>query len=271
MDAFVFPNIDPVAVQIGPIAIRWYALAYIAGLLGGWQYCLHLAKRPPNLVTPAYIDDFAIWATLGVIFGGRLGFVLFYKPGYYFANPLEIFQVWKGGMSFHGGLVGVIVAMAWFTRRRGIPFLAFTDIIAAATPIGLFFGRIANFINGELWGRVTDVPWAVIFPHAGPRPRHPSQLYEAALEGLLLFIILAIMVFRYDALRRPGLLSGTLMTGYGIARILVETVREPDAYIAFLVFGTTYGQWLSLPMVIAGLFLIRYAMRRPAQSGELKS
>ena len=264
MDALVFPDIDPIAIQIGPIAIRWYALAYIAGLLGGWQYCLRIAKRPPKLVMPALIDDFVIWATLGVILGGRLGFVLFYKPDYYLNNPLEILQVWKGGMSFHGGLIGVILAMAWYARRRGVPFLAFTDIIAAATPIGLFFGRIANFINGELWGRVSDVPWAMIFPHAGPQPRHPSQLYEAALEGVVLFIVLAVMLFRYDAMRRPGLLSGALLTGYGVARILVETVREPDAYIDFLVFGTTYGQWLSLPMVIAGLFLIRRAQRRPA-------
>jgi phosphatidylglycerol:prolipoprotein diacylglycerol transferase len=266
MDPFVFPDIDPIAIQIGPIAIRWYALAYIAGLLGGWQYCLQLAKRPPNVVTPVQIDDFVIWATLGVILGGRLGYVLFYKPGYYLGNPLEILQVWKGGMSFHGGLVGVILAMAWFTRRRSIPFLAFTDIIAAGTPIGLFFGRIANFINGELWGRVTDVRWGMVFPHAGPQPRHPSQLYEAALEGLVLFAILAVLLFRHDAMRRPGLLSGALLTGYGVARILVETVREPDAHIAFLAFGTTYGQWLSVPMVIGGLYLIRRALRRPAES-----
>lgn len=266
MTPFIFPDIDPIAIQIGPIAIRWYALAYITGLMGGWQYCLQLAKRPPNQVTPLQIDDFVIWATLGVILGGRLGFVLFYKPGYYFGSPMEILQVWKGGMSFHGGLIGVTLAMVWYTRRRGIPLLAFTDIIAAAAPIGLFFGRIANFINGELWGRVTDVSWAVIFPHAGPQPRHPSQLYEAALEGLVLFVVFAVLLFRYDAMRRPGLLSGALLTGYGVARILVETVREPDAYIAFLAFGTTYGQWLSLPMVIGGLYLIRRALRRPAVS-----
>ncbi len=266
MDAIAFPNIDPIAIQIGPIAIRWYALAYIAGLIGGWQYCLQLAKRPPNVVAPVQIDDFVIWATLGVILGGRLGYVLFYKPSFYFANPVEIVKVWKGGMSFHGGLAGVTVAMALFARRRGLPFLAFTDIIAAGTPIGLFFGRIANFINGELWGRVTDVPWAMVFPHGGPQPRHPSQLYESALEGLVLFVVLAVMLFRYDAMRRPGLLSGAFLTGYGLARILVEMVREPDAHISFLAFGTTYGQWLSVPMVLLGLYLMRRALRRPAES-----
>lgn len=266
MDAIAFPNIDPIAIQIGPIAIRWYALAYIAGLIGGWQYCLQLAKRPPNIVTPPQIDDFVIWATLGVILGGRLGYVLFYKPSFYFANPVEIFKVWKGGMAFHGGLAGVILAMAWYARRRGLTFLAFTDIIAAGTPIGLFFGRIANFINGELWGRVTDVSWGMVFPHGGPLPRHPSQLYEAALEGLILFAVLTVMVFRYDAMRRPGLVSGAFLTGYGLARILVETVREPDAHISFLAFGTTYGQWLSLPMVVFGLYLVRRALRRPVES-----
>lgn len=266
MTPFIFPEIDPIAIEIGPIAIRWYALAYIAGLMGGWQYCLQLAKRPPNQVTPLQIDDFVIWATLGVILGGRLGYVLFYKPGYYFENPMEILMVWKGGMSFHGGLIGVSLAMIWYTRRRGVPLLAFTDIVAAGTPIGLFFGRIANFINAELWGRVTDVSWGVIFPRGGPQPRHPSQLYEAALEGLVLFAVLAVMLFRYDAMRRPGLLTGALLTGYSIARILVETVREPDAHISFLAFGTTYGQWLSLPMMIGGLYLIRRALRRPAEA-----
>jgi phosphatidylglycerol:prolipoprotein diacylglycerol transferase len=263
MGPYVFPDIDPIAIQIGPIAIRWYALAYIAGLIGGWQYCLQLAKRPPNVVTPKHIDDFVVWATIGVVLGGRLGFVLFYQPEHYLSRPLDILQVWKGGMSFHGGLLGVILAMIVFGRRYGTGFFALADIVAAATPIGLFFGRIANFINAELWGRVTDVPWAFIFPRAGAEPRHPSQLYEAGLEGLVLFTVLAVLVFRFDALRRPQLVSGAFLIGYGLARIAVETVRQPDAYIGFLSFGTTWGQWLSVPMVLYGIYLIATAKPRP--------
>ena len=268
MGPFVFPDIDPVAIHIGPLAIRWYALAYIAGLLCGWQYCLRLAKRPPNMVTPKDIDDFMVWATLGVVLGGRLGFILFYQPEHYFANPGEILQVWKGGMSFHGGLLGVILAMILYARRHGTGFFPLADIVAAATPIGLFFGRIANFINGELWGRTTDVPWAVIFPRAGPEPRHPSQLYEAGLEGLVLFAVTALLIFRYDALRRRGLVSGVFLVGYGLSRIVAETMREPDSYIGFLTFGTTYGQWLSLPMVLYGVYLIWTARSRPPASAE---
>ena len=263
MGPFVFPDIDPVAIQIGPVAIRWYALAYIAGLIGGWQYCLQLAKRPPNVVTPKHLDDFMVWATIGVVLGGRIGFVLFYQPGHYLANPGEIFQVWKGGMSFHGGLIGVILAMIVFARRHGTGFFPLSDIVAAATPIGLFFGRIANFINGELWGRQTDVPWAVVFPRAGPEPRHPSQIYEAGLEGLLLFAVTALLIFRFGALRRHGMISGVFLVGYGLSRIIVETVREPDSYIGFLPFGTTYGQWLSVPMVAYGVYLIWAAQSRP--------
>lgn len=266
MGPFVFPDIDPIALQIGPIAIRWYALAYIAGLIGGWQYCLLLAKRPPNIVTPKHIDDFVVWATIGVVLGGRLGFVLFYQPGHYLDNPGDILQVWRGGMSFHGGLLGVIVAMIIFGRRRGTGFFPLADIVAAATPIGLFFGRLANFVNAELWGRVTTAPWGVVFPNAGDAPRHPSQLYEAALEGLVLFAILAVLVFRRDALRRTGLVSGVFLVGYGLARIAVETMREPDSYIGFLAFGTTWGQWLSVPMVLYGAYLIRTAQTHPPAS-----
>ncbi|MCG8547738.1 MAG: prolipoprotein diacylglyceryl transferase [Alphaproteobacteria bacterium] len=263
MGPFTFPDIDPIAVQIGPVAIRWYALAYIAGLVGGWQYALRLARRAPNIVSPRHIDDFMVWATVGVVLGGRLGYVIFYQPAYFLDHPGEILQVWKGGMSFHGGLLGVILAMYLFGRRRGTGFFPLADIIAAATPIGLFFGRIANFINGELWGRVTDVPWGVIFPRGGPEPRHPSQLYEAGLEGLLLFVVLAVLVFRFDALRRPSLVSGTFLVGYGLARIIVETVREPDTYTSLMPLGTTFGQWLSLPMVLYGLYLIWTARHRP--------
>jgi phosphatidylglycerol:prolipoprotein diacylglycerol transferase len=266
MGPYIFPDIDPVAIQIGPLAIRWYALAYIAGLIGGWQYCLRLATRPPNVVTPKHIDDFMVWATVGVVLGGRLGFVIFYQPTHYLSNPGEILQVWKGGMSFHGGMLGVILAMVVFARRYGTGFFPLADIVAAATPIGLFFGRIANFINGELWGRATDVPWAVVFPRAGPEPRHPSQLYEAGLEGLVLFAVAALLIHRRDALRRPGLISGVFLVGYGLSRIVVETMRQSDSYIGFLSFGTTYGQWLSLPMVLYGVYLIWTAQSRPPVS-----
>lgn len=270
MDPYIFPDIDPIAIQIGPLAIRWYALAYIAGLIGGWRFCLMLAKREPNPLSPRHIDDFLVWATIGVVLGGRLGFVMFYRPAHYLANPLDILQVWQGGMSFHGGLLGVILAMALFARSRKIPLFALADVVAAAAPIGLFFGRIANFINGELWGRVTDAPWAFVFPRAGPDPRHPSQLYEAALEGLVVFAILALLVYRFDALRRPRLVSGAFLIGYGVSRILVETVREPDDYIGLLSFGTTWGQWLSAPMALYGLYLVRDALQRPAPSANEK-
>ncbi|MBT5811466.1 MAG: prolipoprotein diacylglyceryl transferase [Rhodospirillaceae bacterium] len=254
-----FPNIDPIIFQIGPFALRWYALAYVFGLVGAWRYGIWLARREPRTVTPQQFDDFLVWATFGVILGGRLGYVLFYQPGYFFAHPLEIPQMWRGGMSFHGGLLGVITAMILFARRHAIPLLGLTDIVAAAAPIGLCLGRLANFINGELWGRVTDAPWGVVFPRAGPLPRHPSQLYESVLEGLVLFVILAVMVNAGRARFRPGLTTGVFLIGYALARILVETVREPDSYIGLLAFSTTWGQWLSLPMLGLGLYLVRRA------------
>ena len=263
MDPFVFPNFDPVLVQIGPFAIRWYALAYIFGLIGAWRYGIWLARREPKLVTPKQIDDFLVWATLGVIIGGRLGYVFFYQPVYFLENPMEIPQVWKGGMSFHGGLVGVILAMILFARRQGIAFFALADVIAAATPIGLFLGRVANFINGELWGRETDVPWGMVFPYAGPNPRHPSQLYEAFLEGLVLFTVLATLVLVWRARWRVGLTSGVFLFGYALSRMAVETVRQPDDYIGLLLLGTTWGQWLSLPMLLFGLYLVGRALQRP--------
>jgi phosphatidylglycerol:prolipoprotein diacylglycerol transferase len=257
-----FPDIDPILIQIGPFAVRWYALAYIAGLLLGWRYCLMLTNRPPQAMTREQLDDFLVWATIGVVIGGRLGYVVFYQPGYFLAHPIEIPQMWKGGMSFHGGFLGLLLATYAFARRHGIEFWSMTDLIAASGPIGLFFGRIANFINGELWGRTTDVAWGVIFPRGGPLPRHPSQLYEAVLEGLLLTLVAALLIYRFEALRRPGMVFGTFLAGYGLARIVVETAREPDAFIGYLVGGTTWGQWLSLPMVFAGLYLIRRARRR---------
>ncbi len=256
-----YPDINPIALAIGPLEIRWYALAYIAGLLIGWRYCLWVAKRPPVVATPAIIDDFLVWATLGVVLGGRAGYVLFYQPDFYFAHPAQIFEVWHGGMSFHGGLLGVMVALWLFCRQRGIALLAFSDVIAAAVPIGLFFGRIANFINGELWGRPTDVPWAMVFPKAGPLPRHPSELYEAGLEGLALFVLLYCLL-RWTAIRdRPGMLAGVFLMGYAMARIFCEFFREPDPFLGFLWFGATMGQLLSIPVFVVGLATFWYAQK----------
>ncbi|MBF0248148.1 MAG: prolipoprotein diacylglyceryl transferase [Alphaproteobacteria bacterium] len=268
MFAIAFPMIDPVLVEIGPVAIRWYALAYIAGLVLGWRYMIWLARQTGSLVREKDADDFLTWATFAVIIGGRLGYVLFYKPGHYLSHPAEILQTWQGGMSFHGGFLGVLIATVMFTRLRGIRFWAFIDMAAVVTPIGLFFGRIANFINAELWGRVSDAPWAMVFPGAGPLPRHPSQLYEAALEGLVLLVILHL-VWRRDALRlHPGVISGAFLMGYGASRTVVEFFREPDAHLGLLAGGATMGQYLSVPMVLAGAALAWYARTRPRAKPE---
>jgi phosphatidylglycerol:prolipoprotein diacylglycerol transferase len=261
--ALAFPAIDPIAVQIGPLAIRWYALAYIAGILLGWRYAIHLIKRPPSFMKREQLDDFLVWTTLGIILGGRLGYVLFYKPGYYLYHPQEILYLWHGGMSFHGGMLGVVLAIVLFAWRRKVDILALGDVVCCATPIGLFFGRIANFINGELWGRVSDVAWAMTFPHAGPVPRHPSQLYEAALEGLVLFAVLSMLARRAEIRSQAGRLSGIFLVGYGVARIVAELFREPDAHLGYLLGGVTMGQLLSLPMIAAGLWLISLSARRP--------
>ncbi len=267
-----YPAIDPVLFELGPVVIRWYSLAYIFGLILGWRYIAALAKRPaPGQAVaagPADVDDYLVWATLGVVLGGRLGYVLFYKPDFYLANPAAILKVWQGGMSFHGGLLGVIAATMLFVRLRRIPLLAFGDLIACAAPIGIFLGRLANFINGELYGRVSDVPWAMVFPRGGPAPRHPSQLYEATLEGLLLFIIL-YLAWRSEKIRsRPGMLSGLFFLGYGAARTVVEGFRQPDAYLGFLLGGLTMGQWLSAPMVVGGAYLVYWAYSRPGRADE---
>ncbi len=261
--ALTFPQIDPIAISFGPFAIRWYALAYIGGLLLAWWYCRWLTTRRPREVGAEAFDDFLLWATFGIILGGRLGYVLFYKPGFYLANPQEILMVWRGGMSFHGGLLGVAVAEVIFARRRGIPLLALADIVAAASPIGLFLGRIANFVNGELFGRPSEAPWAMAFPHGGPLARHPSQLYEAALEGLVLFLVLYVLV-RLRALERQGMLTGAFLIGYALARMLAEQFREPDAYLGFLAGGVTMGQVLSLPLLLTGLGLVIWARRARA-------
>lgn len=262
-----YPEIDPVIVQIGPFALRWYGLAYLAGILGGWWYMRFLATHPAGAkpaVKREQVGDFVAWATVGIVLGGRLGYVLFYKPAHFLAHPLEIFQVWQGGMSFHGGLLGVVVAVIWFCRANGIPLLAFGDLMACAAPIGLFFGRVANFVNGELFGRpAADVPWAMVFPHGGPEPRHPSQLYEAGLEGLLLFVVLHLS-WRVKAVRaRPGTLTGIFLIGYAMARATVETYREPDTFLGFLWGGLTMGQLLSLPMLAVGVALLVAAWKRP--------
>ncbi len=257
-----YPAIDPIAVSLGPFVIRWYALAYIAGLLIGWRYCLALAQKPPRVARAQEIDDFLVWATLGVVLGGRTGYVLFYRPEFYFANPIEIVEVWHGGMSFHGGALGVCVAILLFCRQRKISVLGLADVIACAVPIGLFFGRIANFINGELWGRATDVPWAMIFPNDPTQlPRHPSQLYEATMEGLILFVILYLLQRSRAVREHQGTLTGAFLIGYGTARIVGELFRQPDANLGFLYLGLTMGQILSIPLLLFGLFLIWFAWR----------
>jgi phosphatidylglycerol:prolipoprotein diacylglycerol transferase len=251
--AIPFPALDPVAFEIGPITIRWYALAYVAGILIGWRYAVRLAAETPRRPSVRQIDDFVLWATLGVIIGGRLGYVLFYQPHYYLAHPLEILAVWRGGMSFHGGLAGVVVALVAYARHLKLDVLAFSDVIACVAPIGLFFGRLANFVNGELYGRVTDVPWAIVFPDGGNLPRHPSQLYEAGLEGAALFFLLWAARRFTRARTRPGVLTGIFLAGYGAARVFGEMFREPDTQLGFLVSGLTMGQILSLPLIIAGI------------------
>lgn len=260
----LFPQIDPVIVQFGPFAIRWYALAYIVGLLVGWRLLRRMVARTPVVATAEQVDDYLTWATLGVVLGGRLGYVLFYQPSLYLAHPLAAFAVWEGGMSFHGGMLGVSIATFWFCRRNRIPILGFADRVAIVAPVGLGLGRIANFINGELWGRVAspDLPWAMVFPHGGPLPRHPSQLYQAAMEGLLLFLLMILLARRDSVRDRIGTLTGAFLAGYAIARIVGEMFREPDAFLGFLAFGTTMGQILSIPMLLIGLWLILRA--RPA-------
>ncbi len=257
-----FPEFDPVLIQIGPLAIRWYALAYVAGILLGWRYAVLLARNEKiwgergSPATTAQIDDLVLWITIGIIGGGRLGYVLFYQPALLWENPLQVFQVWEGGMSFHGGLIGVTLALLLFAHRHKIRLLSLADLVAPVVPIGLFFGRLANFVNGELWGRPTDVPWGVVFPGAGPVPRHPSQLYEAALEGLGLFLLLAWAIYAAKLLKRPGFVAGLFLLGYGVIRLSLENVREPDRFMPDFPLGLTMGMLLSLPMIIAGLVLI---------------
>ena len=260
-----YPVINPVLVNIGPLPIRWYALAYIVGLIVGWAYARHLVRRADlwdesPRPTPESLDDLLVAAAFGVVLGGRIGYVLFYNLPYYMAHPVQIFAVWHGGMSIHGGLVGAALGAWWFSRRTGVATFRVFDLLAMVVPIGLFLGRLANFIKPELWGRVSDVPWAMVFPGAGPLPRHPSQLYEAALEGVALFILVRILA-HFGALRRPGLVTGVFMIGYGAARITSEFFREPDPQLGFLFGGATMGMILSVPVILGG-FVFLYLSRR---------
>lgn len=266
--ALPFPQIDPIAFQIGPLPVRWYGLSYLAGFLLGWLYARYLAARErkadgtPLYFTKENIDDFLPWAVGGVILGGRLGYILFYQFGGYIENPMAALRIWEGGMSFHGGALGVIAAMIIYARRHKLPLLRLTDIVCAVAPIGLFFGRIANFINGELFGKVTDVPWAVEFPHGGMLPRHPSQLYEAGLEGIVLGALLAVLIHKAGVRNRPGIVSGVFLAGYGAARFFVEFFRIPDPQIGYLAGEwLTMGMVLTLPMILFGAGLIIYAVR----------
>ncbi len=261
-----YPHINPVLVSLGPFAVRWYALAYIVGIIAGWFYARAIivsrkAWGGNAPITVAEFDDFIIWITLGIILGGRVGYVLFYNFPHFAAHPAEIFELWTGGMSFHGGVLGCIVATIAFALRRGLPMLSLGDVTTAVAPIGLFLGRLANFINGELWGRPTDVPWAMIFPNGGPIPRHPSQLYEALLEGLLLLIVLGVLV-RLGALKRPGIITGSAAIGYGLARVFCEFFREPDAQLGFLWGSLTMGMLLCIPLILAGVAALVVAFSR---------
>lgn len=266
-----FPEIDPVAFSLGPIAVHWYGLAYVVGILCGWYYARQIARRDHlwphdrSPITAAHLDDFMVWVAVGIVLGGRLGYILFYDFAAIAQNPIRAIEIWNGGMSFHGGFVGAILAIILFSRRNGIPVLSMLDTIAAVVPFGLLFGRLANFVNGELWGRLSDAPWAVVFPTGGPFARHPSQLYEAGLEGLLLLVVLAMLVFWAKALKRPGFIAGAFGVGYALSRIFVEFFREPDVQLGYLAFGwLTMGMLLSLPMVAVGIWLMARARVSPS-------
>lgn len=253
-----FPNINPVLLSVGPFSIRWYSLAYVTGLMTGWYIFKRLIASGRLNITIKQLDDLLMWMVLGVVLGGRLGYILFYQPSYYLSNPLEVFAVWHGGMSFHGGMIGAISAVFICCRRNKLAFWPVMDAAALVAPIGLGLGRIANFINGELYGRVTDVPWAMIFPNSDGQPRHPSQLYQAGMEGILLGLFL-FLIFRRQP--RPSVTSGCFLIGYAILRATGELFREPDSFLGYFPGGVTMGQLLCLPMLLLGLFIV-YAARR---------
>ncbi len=263
--AFYHFTPHPVALQIGPLAIRWYSLAYITGILAGWWYMLKLIDRPGAPMARRHVDDFVFWATLGVLLGGRIGYILFYNLGEYLKHPVEMLKLWEGGMSFHGGALGVLIAIILFCRKNGLNVWRFCDYMACVAPIGLFFGRLANFTNGELWGKPATVPWAMVFPGGGDMPRHPSQLYEAGLEGLALFAILNLLFWKGGDIRyRPGFLLGGFVFFYGLFRFIVEFFREPDSQLADFAkqTGLHMGQWLCVPMILVGLWIMLSAKGR---------
>lgn len=256
--SLTYPDISPDIIKIGPLTIRWYSMAYLGGWAFAWFYMLKMIKKKGAPCTAEQVGDFAFWAMMGVIFGGRFGYVLFYNFSYYLNHPADIFAMWDGGMSFHGGFIGVSLATYFFCKKYKIPFFRLTDLLACITPFALFLGRLANFINGELFGRTTDAPIGMVFPRGGPLPRHPSQLYEAALEGVVLFVLLWFLFYFTNLRKKPGILTGVFVVGYASARTIVEQFREPDNHIGFL-YGTdflTMGQLLSIPMVLVGLYLI---------------
>ncbi len=265
--ALTFPNIDPVAIELGPLQIHWYALAYMAGFLLAWAYGNYLVKKYPHSHGPDKdaISDFMTWAILGVLLGGRLGYVIFYNASYYLHNPLEIIQIWDGGMAFHGGVIGLVTAITLFSLKRKINLFRLADITACAAPMGFFFGRIANFVNGELYGRPSDVPWAIVFPRGGEEPRHPSQLYEGLLEGVVLFSILFVLI-RFEKIReKPGLLSVVFLIGYASFRFIIEFFRQPDSQLGFVFLSFSMGQILSTAMILGGLFLLFLISRGKTQ------
>ena len=253
-----FPDVNPIIISFGPLAVSWYSLSYVAGIIIGWQYLVNLSNKKYTLLEKNHIDDFVSWMIISVIIGGRLGYVIFYDPVKYFSNPIEILKTYEGGMSFHGGMIGFALASLIYTRKHKIYYFTLVDAVALVAPIGLFLGRVANFINAELYGRVTNVPWAFVFPKSDGLPRHPSQLYEAVLEGAVLFLILNFVAIKYDGLKKRGVISGLFLIFYAIFRLIVENFREPDAHIGFYADFITRGQLLCVPMLVIGFLLIRH-------------
>lgn len=263
-----FPNINPVIFSVGSLAVSWYSLSYIVGILLGWYYANKLILLYPIGISKQHTEDFISWAIIAIIIGGRLGHVLFYDPEKYLSNPIEILKTYEGGMSFHGGIFGVGVAAYLYCKKNQIRFLSFSDVLAIVAPIGLFLGRIANFINAELYGRQTNVPWAVIFPHSDGFPRHPSQLYEALLEGLFLFCIMLYFTYKSKFLQNPGRMSGIFLIFYGSFRVLVEFFREPDVKIGFIFKYFTLGQILCIPMILLGAYLWNHSTKNTIKNGD---
>ncbi|MBV8971859.1 MAG: prolipoprotein diacylglyceryl transferase [Sphingomonadaceae bacterium] len=259
---FTLPAFHVAGLTIGPLSLRWYSLAYIGGILGGWWLLTRMLRSWAPPMTLAQAEAFITWATLGIILGGRIGYILFYDFRRFAAHPVDVVKLWEGGMSFHGGVIGSLVAIFFFARRHGLNWLRIADYVACVEPIGQCLGRLANFVNGELWGRVTGTDWGIVFPDAGRAPRYPSQLFEAAGEGLLLFAVMSVLFWRTRARVHPGLLTGAAAAGFGAIRFAIEFFREPDAQVGYLAFGLTMGQLLCLPMIVGGAGLIVWSRRR---------